>query len=304
MTIHIHLMKNMKLIDRIIRLALAATLLQLGCFWLASPWSFLAFAVAAMMLVTAVTGFCPVYKLLGFKPAISNGSTVGMPKLMLAATMLVILLAGGSYWSVFFTRKIFLEDFNTMNHFYKQALFLTGKDNRVDALSNFEQLKPAFARFTEKYSSYKPYNLKGDKQLESDFSAVSKILADVEPKIKSGDLRQAHLDLEKVRSVFQELFKRNGFSMLSVALVDFHDAMELILAAASSKDVDKVEVLYPEISDKLKIIESEASDDEIKAIRTALDDVLATAKSSQLDVLPAKGDTLKSNFVKVYLKRG
>jgi len=32
--------------------------------------------------------------------------------------------------------------------------------------------------------------------------------------------------------------------------------------------------------------------------------VLATAQSAQLDSLPAKGEVLKSSFVKVYLKRG
>ena len=99
-------------------------------------------------------------------------------------------------------------------------------------------------------------------------------------------------------------FKRNGFSMLSVALVDFHDAMELILTAATEKDATKVAALYPEISDKLKVVEAEANDDEIKAIRAALDDVLATAQAAQPDALPAKGDTLKTSFVKVYLKRG
>ena len=108
----------------------------------------------------------------------------------------------------------------------------------------------------------------------------------------------------KVRPVFQDVFKRNGFSMLAVALVDFHDAMELILTAATEKDAAKVAALYPEISDKLKIVEAEANDDEIKAIRTALEDVLSTAKAAQLDALPAKGDTLKTSFVKVYLKRG
>ena len=48
------------------------------------------------------------------------------------------------------------------------------------------------------------------------------------------------------------MFKRNGFSMLSVALVDFHDAMETILTAASAKDVAGVTSLYPSVSEKLK----------------------------------------------------
>ena len=52
------------------------------------------------------------------------------------------------------------------------------------------------------------------------------------------------------------------------------------------------------------MVEAEANDDEIKAIRAALDDVAATAQASQLDALPAKGETLKTSFVKVYLKRG
>ena len=54
--------------------------------------------------------------------------------------------------------------------------------------------------------------------------------------VHTGDLHEAHLELEKVRPVFQEMFKRNGFSLLSVALVDFHDAMEVMLDAANAKD--------------------------------------------------------------------
>ena len=61
----------------------------------------------------------------------------------------------------------------------------------------------------------------------------------VKEGVKTGDLQQAHLDLEKVRPVFQQLFKRNGFSMLAVALVDFHDSMELILDSANAKNAEK-----------------------------------------------------------------
>ena len=100
------------------------------------------------------------------------------------------------------------------------------------------------------------------------------------------------------------MFKRNGFSILSVALFDFHDAMELILDAANAKDATKASTLYPEISDKLKVVEAEANDDEVKAIRTALEDLLSSAQAAQSDALPGKGDVLKSSFVKVYLKRG
>jgi hypothetical protein len=296
-------MTNIRSIDRFLRFALGIVLAQLGYFWLASPWNWLAYAAAVIMIATAAIRFCPIYSLFGIASA-PAGKSAGAVSLVLAVASLVVLAAGGSYGSAFFTRKFFLEDFNAMNHFYKQTLFLTGKSQRAEAVENLDRLKPAFAAFTAKYKSYRPYNLKGDAKLEADFASVGRILTDVEPLVRSGDLHQAHLDLEKVRPIFQDVFKRNGFSMLAVALVDFHDAMELILAAANAKDASKVAALYPEISDKLKVVEAEANDDEIKAIRTALDDVLATAQSAQLDSLPAKGEVLKSSFVKVYLKRG
>ena len=296
-------MKNILPIDRFFRFALGILLLILGYFWLASPLSWLAYAAAAVMLVTAALRFCPIYKLLGLAPG-AEGKRTGTIGIAIAALVLFVIAIGGSYASAFFTRKIFLEDFNAMNHFYKQTLFLTGKEQRDEAVGNLDQLKPAYAAFTAKYATYRPYDLKGDTQLATDFASVGKILADTEPLVRTGDLHQAHLDLEKVRPVFQDVFKRNGFSMLAVALVDFHDAMELILDAANAKDAAKVTTLYPEISDKLKIVEAEANDDEIKAIRAALDDVLATAQATQPDALPAKGDALKTSFVKVYLKRG
>lgn len=296
-------MKNITFLDRLMRLLLAVALVQLGYFWLASPWSWLAYAASLVLLITAAIRICPLYTLLHYAPAnVGKGSSVA--GFVLAALVMAALVGGGSYASAFFTRKIFLEDFNAMNQFYKQALFQTGKAQREEAVANLNQLKPALAAFTAKYTAYRPYDLKGDGQFPSDLSIVAKIISDVEPLVTTGDLHQAHLDLEKVRPIFQDVFKRNGFSMLAVALVDFHDAMELVLDAANSKDTAKIAELYPAVSDKLKVVEAEANDDEIKAIRAALDDVASTAHASQLDALPAKGETLKSSFVKVYLKRG
>ena len=130
------------------------------------------------------------------------------------------------------------------------------------------------------------------------------MVAEVEPLVRTGDLHQAHLDLEKVRPVFQDMFKRNGFSLLAVALVDFHDAMELMLDAANARDEAKLVALYPQVSDKLAAVEAETNDAEIQAIRANLDGLLAMAKAARKDDLPRQADTLKSSFVKVYLKRG
>jgi soluble cytochrome b562 len=122
--------------------------------------------------------------------------------------------------------------------------------------------------------------------------------------VRTGDLQQAHLALEGVRPVFQEVFKRNGFSMLSVTLVDFHDAMELMLEAGNAKDAAKLQALYPQVNDKMKAVEAEASDADIQVIRQNLDALLKAAQDGQTDALPQRADQLKTSFVKVYLQRG
>jgi len=297
-------MKNMHSVDQFIRLVLGIVLLQLGYFWLGGTWQWVAYVAGAVLVLTASVRFCPLYRLIGVSTASTAPSTPRSGWLALAAVLLLAVVVGGSYASAFFTRKLFLEEFNAMNHFYKQTLFLTGKNERETAIANYEKWGTEFGVFKKKYTSYRPYALRSDQQLAPDLQSVAVIMANVEPLVRTGDLRQAHLDLEKVRPVFQEVFKRNGFSMLAVALVDFHDAMELMLDAANARDAAKVTALYPKVSEKLKAVEAEANDAEIQSIRKNLDEVMALARNASLDKLPAQADALKSSFVKVYLKRG
>ena len=296
-------MNNLNTWDRLIRALLGLVALELAFFWLAGGLQIAAYVVGAVLLVTALIRFCPLYKLMGIGTSgIKKGFGKGMGAF--AILLLVAVLAGGSYASIFFTRKLFIEDFNVMNNFYKQTLFLTGKNERQKAITNYESLIPSFQQFQQKYSIYQPYALKGDTKLGPDLAQVSGMISDVNDLVRTGDLHQAHLALEKVRPVFQDIFKRNGFSMLAVALVDFHDEMELMLDAANAKNPEKLISLYPQVSDKLKAVETETNDAEIQAIRKNLDDLLGLAKAAQTDQLPAKGDALKSSFVKVYLQRG
>jgi hypothetical protein len=297
-------MKNVNAIDRIIRLVLAALLLELAYFWLAGAWQIASTVAGGVMLLTAGVGFCPIYKIFGLSTAAGRETAPSTLWVSVAVVLLIGVVLGGSYGSMFFTRKLFLGDFNAMNNYYKQTLFFTGKNEREKAVGNYEKLLHAYREFQAKYTAYQPYALRGDAQLPVDMVRVAAVLADVNPLVRSGDLHQAHLDLEKVRPVFQDIFKRNGFTMLAVALVDFHDAMELVLDAANQKDPVKLISLYPEVSDKLKVVEAEAQDAEIQAIRKNLDELLAGAKSDGKDTLPAKAEVLKSSFVKVYLSRG
>jgi hypothetical protein len=298
-------MKNILPIDRFLRFILATGLFEAGYFWLSGTPQILAYGLGAVMLATGASSICPIYKVLGVgaRPAACSQK----PSLWIRVFAILAILSaivGGSYGSNFLTRKLFLEDFNAMNHFYKQTLFLTGKDEREKANVNYEQWVPAFEKFQNKYSTYRPYTLRNDAQFSADLVQVKGMMLAVKEAVKKGDLQQAHLDLEKVRPVFQQLFKRNGFSMLSVALVDFHDTMELMLNAAHAKNVAQTLALYEQVNTKLQAIEVENNDPEIQTIRLELDTLNALAKENKADAMPAQSEKLKTSFVKVYLKRG
>lgn len=79
----------------------------------------------------------------------------------------------------------------------------------------------------------------------------------VDPLVYTGDLHEAQLALEKVRPVVPGVFKCHNFSMLSVALVDFHDAMEPILASAAARDATGGISNYLTVREMLKTIEAE-----------------------------------------------
>lgn len=191
-----------------------------------------------------------------------------------------------------------------MNNFYKQTLFNTGKDKRAESISNYDSLVAEYAVFSNKYTKYHPYSLRSDANLNSDIAKISALISSQKEAVHTGDLAQSHLDFEKIRPIFQDILKRNGFSLLAISLVDFHDVMEGVIDAADKKDIPGVAKAYLIADEKLKAVELEANDEEIQAIRRSLEEVKSLAEQNSLDTISAKAAELKSNFVKVYLKRG
>ena len=298
------ILQNENTLDRLIRIFLAELFLIIAYYWTGGMIQIIFYVLAVIMLLTAATGFCALY-------LICKCSTkTKFPKPLskkISIPIIVFLIAYpfvGGYYSGFFSRKFFLEDFNRMNNFYKQTLFNTGQDKRAESIDNYEKLVNEYAKFSAKYQAYHPAALKSDKQLNSDLQSVGNLIAGARDQVYNGDLKSLHTKFEEVRPVFQSILKRNNFSMLGVALVDFHDAMEKAIAASDEKNADGVIAVYPEIDEKLKTVEAEANDGEIQSIRKNLEDLLALAKNGKNDDLAKKAAELKSSFVKVYLKRG
>jgi hypothetical protein len=297
-------MKNVGKWDKKARIVLAALFGLIAFYWTGGALAVLFWVLAAVMLITAITGFCGLYKLVGVSTFVPEEKCPAVPVRIAFVAFVLLLITVGGYYSNFFTKKFYLEDFNRMNNYYKQTLFFTGQEKRTEAVENYQKLIFAYTPFSVKYRSYHPYALRGDAQFNDDLARAGQILASVNDKVNTGDLKSAHTDLEQVRPIFQEIFKRNGFSMLAVTLVDFHDAMEKILTSATNKDVAGTLAVYEEVNEKLKAVEAEANDSDIQSIRAKLDALFMLAKNGDAAQLPGKGAELKSAFVKVYLVRG
>jgi hypothetical protein len=197
--------------------------------------------------------------------------------------------------------SIFLKDFNQVNNPYKETLFATGQGLRNESINFYVNLTVALTAFQEKYKDYRPTVIKADEQFSGDMMNASAIISDVKDDVYTGNLTVAHKKLEEVRPIFQQILNRNGLLPLSVALVDFHDVMELVLDGANKKDASKVEEVYPKADEKLRAVEAISSEPGIMSIRAKLDEVLNLAKENKTAELPAKAGELKASYVKVYL---
>lgn len=296
--------KNVGLLDRFVRCVLAALFFIGAYFWTAGVVAVVLYVFASVMFITSLFRFCGLYTIFGISTCSVHEKKLSVAKKsMLGITLLTILVAG-SYSSVFFTKKLFLEDYTRMNQYYKQTLFFTGQNNRSESITNYTNLVSEYAVFYQKYSKYHPYSIASDTKFNTDITTVKDLITSLESNVTSGDLPVTHKEFEAVRPIFQDILKRNGFSMLAVYLVDFHDAMEKVIAAADAKNAAGVIAVYQEVSNTLKAVEGVANDEEIKTIRQKLEQVTASARNGQADVLPAQAAELKSSFVKVYLKRG
>lgn len=123
-----------------------------------------------------------------------------------------------------------------MNNFYKQTLFNTGKDKRAESIANYDALVSEYATFLAKYTTYHPYSLRSDKNLNNDLEKISNMISSEKNAVYTGVLTGSHLEFEKIRPIFQDILKRNNFSLLAISLVDFHDVMEDVIDAADKKD--------------------------------------------------------------------
>ena len=296
---------NVGTLDRFVRVFIGVTLLNAGFFWLTGTAQIISYVIAAAALLTGLFAYCGLYKFCKTSTcSIGSAKKPSRKMIMFLIAFLIGLLLIEAYASMFITRKKFLENFNAMNGYYKQTLFLTGQLKREEARAQYDLWADAYQKFTAQYSTYKPYALRRDAQFSNDLLHVQEILHASKDGVYSGDLAEIHKKLESVRPIFQELFKRNGFSMEAMALVDFHDLMETLISASDANNAQAVLTAYTPASDALKRVEEEDSSEDIQAIRTALEVLHTHATEGAIVKLSNDAAMLKKAFIKVYLLKG
>ncbi len=296
--------KNIGSVDRVVRMLIAVLLFLTAFFFAYGVLQIVLYILAIAMVVTSLVRFCGLYTLLGVTTCPLDEKKLSTFALLVSGALIILVAVAFSYYSIVFTKKNFIEDYNRMNHYYKQTLFFTGQNNREDAVKNYNYLVKEYDDFYTKYSKYRPYSIAFDKKFGADIAEVKVVVTSLESGVTSGDLSSVHKELETVRPVFQDILKRNGFSLFAVYLVDFHDAMEKVIAGADAKDAQAVITAYEEVNEKLLSVESVENDAEVQIIRQKLEQVVSSARSGRLDVLSSQAGELKTSFVKVYLKRG
>ena len=87
-------MANLSAIDRVLRLILAAVVLELAFFWLGGGLRVAAYLAGAILLGTSTAGFCPAYKAAGVSSVNLRAS-----RLVLITAVIVLLAVVASDWS-------------------------------------------------------------------------------------------------------------------------------------------------------------------------------------------------------------
>jgi hypothetical protein len=262
------------------------------------------YGVSAILVVTSLSGFCVIYKIFDtstlrvqFKHKKTN-----LIAIFVLLVLLLIIFAGGIYYSNNITKKVFLQDFNSMNGYYKSVLSYTGQGNRADSISNYDLFFEEFSKFSKKYSDYKPFVIKFDKDFDFDLNSISYATIGSQYDIYSGNLSVAHARLEVIRSIFQGMLKRNSLSLIDVYLVDFHDIINKLIYSANCKNSLEVIALYKQADEKLKFVEQDLNSADVKYIRLALDSLYKSALDNKTSELPEKASILKASFIHAYLK--
>jgi hypothetical protein len=200
-------MKNLGIMDRLLRVILAEICILVAFFWVTTEWQIPLYLIAGVMLLQAGTATCSIYTLLGWKNCeIVRRKDKNLKTAFVVAALL--LAAAGSYASAVLTKDIFLEDFGIVNESYNQALHSLDLGGRDNATMRYGELESAFAAFSKKYSKYKPLTIKFDGNFTIEMNNISAAISQSKEDILQGNLTRGQEELKKAGPDMQKMRDR------------------------------------------------------------------------------------------------
>jgi hypothetical protein len=202
-------MKNLGTVDRVLRIIVAEICLLIGFFWVGMEWQIMAYLLAVVLTVQAVTGICGLYKLMGIDTCERvKHKKKGLTNAVLA-TVVIIALVGG-YVSITLTKQAFTGDFYGLKKTYDTALQDTGKGLKEQSVSDYGALQSSLKNFTSRYSTYLPLVVKFDNNFTMDVQEISAAVEGSNADVSSGNLTAAHEKLGMAEPIFQGMINRYG----------------------------------------------------------------------------------------------
>lgn len=297
-------LKNEGMWDRFIGAIVGLSFILAAFFWLTGVERTVIYILGFIFILSSTTGFSLVYHILGFS-TFKRGYEEENKKIY--KTLLIILIAFlviGIVVSNLYTKKIFLKDFKNFNDEYKRLLSSTSQEQRGESINNYNLLIEDFEYFSDKYSAYKPYAIRGDNEFEKDLGTIKISIDGVKEKIVHGNLSAAYFNLESIRPVTNDMLRRNGLDDEKVKIADFYVTIEIINDAVDEKDLQKVLNAYSIANEKLKDIEASVNTTDVQLMRANLESIRSLSKNGEIDKLPSRVAELKSNYLRIYMKSG
>ncbi len=298
------IIKNIGLIDRFYRATFGIICLLAAFFWFGGLLGTFLYFLAFILLATSISGFCLVYYILNLSTYLRlQDESYGYSKKVFSLILITLIILGtlGSY---ILTKRNFLNEFNEVNEDYKEVLISSVQANRDEAIGDYNKLSRDYTAFYEKYTSYHPYIIRGDKEFNKDLEKINFIIRDTAHKINYGNLTAGYTSLEAIRPLINNIRIRNKLQSDKVAFSDLYFSIELLAEASEAQDLQEITKAYTLANEKLKNIESFKNNSQIQLMRANLESINTLAKKNDLQKLPSRVSQLKSIYLQVYLGEG
>lgn len=228
----------------------------------------------------------------------------------ISIVFVILLVIGGTFIYRQKTQEAFGQSYNLMNANYKAVLFASGQE-KPETAALMLAYQESFKTFYDAYSvnPISPYSDDGEWKISLDKIGATIMRADI--LIKENKSKDAHLELEQVRQVWQETFKRNNVTMLGFYLTEFHDIMEKAIEESEQGDFEKLDVICVDMNTAWTEVVNTQTDfstdkdyvDKITAETTTIN-VFCDAVKNRQDTIKTIAPQLKSGFIPFYLKYG